>query len=67
MRYLTTGLIATLCLGLSGCGYNTIQTQDEASALMDLGVRYGQGYLYGRPHDPHAPRTRVVVAGPGPR
>jgi LemA protein len=30
MRYLTTGLIATLCLGLSGCGYNTIQTQDEA-------------------------------------
>jgi LemA protein len=30
MRYLTTALIATLCLGLSGCGYNTIQTQDEA-------------------------------------
>ncbi len=30
MRYLMTGLIATLCLGLSGCGYNTIQTQDEA-------------------------------------
>ena len=30
MRYLTTGLIATLCLALSGCGYNTIQTQDEA-------------------------------------
>jgi LemA protein len=29
MRYLITGLIATLCLGLSGCGYNTIQTQDE--------------------------------------
>ena len=30
MRYLMTGLIGTLCLGLSGCGYNTIQTQDEA-------------------------------------
>ena len=30
MRYLMAGLIATLCLGLSGCGYNTIQTQDEA-------------------------------------
>jgi len=29
MRYLMTCLIATLCLGLSGCGYNTIQTQDE--------------------------------------
>src|SRR5687767_395084 len=30
MRYLTTALLATLCLALSGCGYNTIQTQDEA-------------------------------------
>jgi len=30
MRYLTAGLLATLCLALSGCGYNTIQTQDEA-------------------------------------
>lgn len=30
MRNLTTGLLATLCLALSGCGYNTIQTQDEA-------------------------------------
>jgi LemA protein len=30
MRYLTTAFIATLSLGLSGCGYNTIQTQDEA-------------------------------------
>jgi LemA protein len=29
MRYFTTALIATLCLALSGCGYNTIQTQDE--------------------------------------
>jgi LemA protein len=30
MRYLTRIFIATLALGLSGCGYNTIQTQDEA-------------------------------------
>jgi LemA protein len=30
MRTLLTGLLATLCLALSGCGYNTIQTQDEA-------------------------------------
>ena len=29
MRHLTTALIATLGLALSGCGYNTIQTQDE--------------------------------------
>ena len=30
MRSLPTVLLATLCLALSGCGYNTIQTQDEA-------------------------------------
>ena len=30
MRTLPTGLLATLCLALSGCGFNTIQTQDEA-------------------------------------
>jgi LemA protein len=30
MRFLLTGLLATLSLALSGCGYNTIQTQDEA-------------------------------------
>ncbi len=30
MRYLLTGLLATLSLALSGCGYNTIQSQDEA-------------------------------------
>ncbi|MCU0242420.1 MAG: EAL domain-containing protein [Vicinamibacteria bacterium] len=26
-----------------------IETEDEALALRDLGIRYGQGYLYGRP------------------
>ena len=30
MRVLVMGLIATACLGLTGCGYNTIQSQDEA-------------------------------------
>src|SRR3970040_2431296 len=30
MRFLTTGLLTLLNLALSGCGYNTIQTQDEA-------------------------------------
>jgi LemA protein len=30
MRILNAGLLATLSLALTGCGYNTIQTQDEA-------------------------------------
>ena len=30
MRHLSTALLCTLCLALSGCGYNTIQTQEEA-------------------------------------
>ena len=30
MRFLTLGLIALIGAALSGCGYNTIQTQDEA-------------------------------------
>ena len=30
MRTLALGLLATACLGLTGCGYNTIQSQDEA-------------------------------------
>jgi len=30
MRLLATGLLALLSLALTGCGYNTIQTQDEA-------------------------------------
>ena len=40
-----------------------IQTVEEAEALQRLGVRYGQGYLYGRPQDPYAPRSTVVVKG----
>jgi LemA protein len=30
MRYLSIAFISTACLALSGCGYNTIQTQEEA-------------------------------------
>jgi EAL domain-containing protein (putative c-di-GMP-specific phosphodiesterase class I) len=32
-----------------------IQTQDEADSLRTIGVRFGQGYLFGRPIDPYAP------------
>lgn len=38
-----------------------IETREEAEAVTEIGIRYGQGYLWGRPQDPHAPRTRVVV------
>jgi EAL domain-containing protein (putative c-di-GMP-specific phosphodiesterase class I) len=38
-----------------------IQTEDEKAALLDLGVRYGQGYLYGRPIDPYV-RRRTITA-----
>jgi EAL domain-containing protein (putative c-di-GMP-specific phosphodiesterase class I) len=34
-----------------------IQTQEEADALLGLGVRYGQGYLFARPIDPYAPSS----------
>ena len=40
-----------------------IQTQDEADTLIELGVRYAQGYHYGRPQDPYAPKLKVVVKG----
>jgi EAL domain-containing protein (putative c-di-GMP-specific phosphodiesterase class I) len=35
-----------------------IETTEEADALMGLGVRVGQGYLFGRPQDPYAPGFR---------
>ena len=38
-----------------------IQTQEEADTVLALGVRYGQGYLFGRPVDGQAPR--VAAAG----
>jgi len=39
-----------------------IQTNDERDALLQLGIRYGQGYLYGRPLDPYARRRTVTAA-----
>jgi len=38
-----------------------IESEDEAMTLVDLGVRYGQGYYLGRPLDPYAPAP--VAAG----
>jgi EAL domain-containing protein (putative c-di-GMP-specific phosphodiesterase class I) len=38
-----------------------IQGVEEADALANLGVRYGQGYLFARPIDPYAPKTKVVA------
>jgi EAL domain-containing protein (putative c-di-GMP-specific phosphodiesterase class I) len=38
-----------------------IQTEEEAEAILGLGIRYGQGYLFGRPADPYASKTRVVA------
>jgi len=38
-----------------------IETQEEADALRALGVRYGQGYFFGRPVDPFTTRFRQTV------
>jgi EAL domain-containing protein (putative c-di-GMP-specific phosphodiesterase class I) len=38
-----------------------IQTQDEANALRQLGIRFGQGYLYGRPIDPYAQKPKAAT------
>ena len=38
-----------------------IQTQEEADALRDLGVRYGQGYFFGRPQDPYKTKPSQIV------
>jgi EAL domain-containing protein (putative c-di-GMP-specific phosphodiesterase class I) len=38
-----------------------IQTLEEADALRKVGVRFGQGYFFGRPVDPYAsPRSKGV-------
>jgi EAL domain-containing protein (putative c-di-GMP-specific phosphodiesterase class I) len=39
-----------------------IETKEEASVLRDLGLRYAQGYLFGRPRDPLA---RVPISNVG--
>jgi len=39
-----------------------IETKDEATALRDIGLRYGQGYLFGRPRDP---QVKVPISNVG--
>jgi EAL domain-containing protein (putative c-di-GMP-specific phosphodiesterase class I) len=39
-----------------------IQTKDEATALIDLGVTWGQGYFFARPVDPYAERAVAPTA-----
>ena len=41
-----------------------IETTEESDALLQLGVRYGQGYLFGRPMDPRAAAAAHSKAGP---
>jgi EAL domain-containing protein (putative c-di-GMP-specific phosphodiesterase class I) len=38
-----------------------IQTTEEAEALLGLGVRYGQGYLFGRPVEAQAARASAAA------
>jgi EAL domain-containing protein (putative c-di-GMP-specific phosphodiesterase class I) len=38
-----------------------IQSQEEANTIMDLGIRYGQGFLFARPIDPYATGKHKVV------
>jgi len=38
-----------------------IETEEEADAIVNLGVRYGQGYLFGRPVDGQASRLAAGV------
>ena len=40
-----------------------IETVEEAEALLEMGVRYGQGYHYGRPMDPRVLRPPTVAQG----
>ncbi len=40
-----------------------IQTEDEAAAIRDLGIRHGQGYLFARPLDPYAAPPAAAAAG----
>lgn len=42
-----------------------IQAPEEAQALQQMGVRYGQGYLFARPIDPYAPRPQPMVVRGG--
>ena len=39
-----------------------IETQEEADTLKGLGLRYAQGYFFGRPQDPYARRPPQAAA-----
>jgi EAL domain-containing protein (putative c-di-GMP-specific phosphodiesterase class I) len=39
-----------------------IETQEEADTLRSLGLRYAQGYFFGRPQDPYARRPPQAAA-----
>jgi len=39
-----------------------IETQEEADTLKGLGLRYAQGYFFGRPQDPYARRPSPAAA-----
>jgi EAL domain-containing protein (putative c-di-GMP-specific phosphodiesterase class I) len=41
-----------------------IQTQEESDSILGLGIRYGQGYLFGRPTDSQAFKANVAAKGP---
>jgi EAL domain-containing protein (putative c-di-GMP-specific phosphodiesterase class I) len=38
-----------------------IETQEEADTLKGLGLRYAQGYFFGRPQDPYKTRPSQIV------
>jgi EAL domain-containing protein (putative c-di-GMP-specific phosphodiesterase class I) len=38
-----------------------IETQDEAETLRGLGLRYAQGYFFGRAQDPYKTRPSQIV------
>lgn len=40
-----------------------IESADEAAALQDVGIRYAQGYHFGRPLDPRLVRPPTVAEG----
>ena len=44
-------------LGWTPC----IETPEEADTLKGLGLRYAQGYFFGRPQDPYKTRPSQIV------
>lgn len=38
-----------------------VECREEADTLAELGLRYAQGYYYGRPLDPYRPNTRPAA------